>query len=456
MNRKVNPFRIILSLLIVQSMCISPVFVNAQPNSPLWDWQNLDILIEASDIDTSDYSVFTDYLKQFGQDPAEYLVDKCKKHQLVILGESHHRIEYERFMRDIIPDLYHKAGVRYIVFESIILTHNGKTETLVTAKDWNRSLAMEIARADGYSDWGDQEYWDILKAIWKLNQTLPEGSEPMHAIGMEIPKDYKLDKLWRRNKLEDKNLIARAESQHLFEMLRDENMAAAVKQYVLNKGGKGLVIVGMNHSFTHYEQTVLRIKDSSYAMPFSNSPEGFMNTWPRFGRILYKEYGDRIFQITLHALHPSPKHFLKQFSVLEEEGLDPAVHQLLSLTVPTEQPILPDLLEKIMSVRDHAPVGFDVVNSPYANLRDRFSSYFYFQPSVRFSDLSRGFIYLMPWRELTWATWMEGYISQDLYDNNKIYRMYYDLLYSREWKNARDIDNWYRDEWLQINASNKK
>jgi hypothetical protein len=46
---------------------------------------------------------------------------------------------------------------------------------------------------------------------------------------------------------------------------------------------------------------------------------------------------------------------------------------------------------------------------------------------------------------------MEGYISQDLYDNNKIYRMYYDRLYGREWKNAQEIDNWYKEGWRKFN-----
>lgn len=424
--------------------------VLAQNNNLTINWDNLDILLEASDIDSSDYDIFVDYLDNYGQEPTDYIVEKCKTHQLVILGEWHHLIEYERFVRDIIPDLYYKAGVRYIVFESIIVTHNGKTEALVTGKEYDESLALEIAQADGYSDWGDKEYWDILKAIWELNINLPKDSEPMHAIGMEIPKDYKLDKLWQRNQIENKDLIARAESQHLLEMLRDENMAAAVEQYVLNKGGKGLVLVGQNHSFTHYSQPFPNVHDPFWTMPFSNKVDAVIIKWPRMGTILYQEYGDRIFQIGLHGPHTSPRSVTEELSSLTKQDDDSLLFRFLSASSPQEQPVIQDLVEKIMTERGNVPVGFDVVNSPFANLRDRRSYYFHFQPSVRLSDLNRGYIFLKPWKDLTFSSWMEGYVSQDLYDNNKIYRMYYDLLYHQDWKNAQEIDNWYRDSWLKL------
>ncbi|MBN1969695.1 MAG: hypothetical protein JW870_10035, partial [Candidatus Delongbacteria bacterium] len=76
---------------------------------------------------------------------------------------------------------------------------------------------------------------------------------------------------------------------------------------------------------------------------------------------------------------------------------------------------------------------------------------FHFQPSIKFSDVCRGYIYLKPWEDMTFSSWLDGFISEELYNHNRTYRLYYDRLYKEQWKDAKEIDTWYKEQWLKYN-----
>ena len=58
-------------------------------------------------------------------------------------------------------------------------------DDLVTGKEYNDALQLEIARSQGWKAWGEKEYWDVLKTVWKLNQSLPVNSRKMRVIGLD-------------------------------------------------------------------------------------------------------------------------------------------------------------------------------------------------------------------------------------------------------------------------------
>ncbi|MBN2286134.1 MAG: hypothetical protein JXI43_06780 [Tissierellales bacterium] len=419
-----------LYLVIIFSP-IQSMYLFAQVNQQRHCWYDLSLTVEASQLDTADYLIFQKYLDESSQEPSQYVVEKCKKHQIVILGEIHHQKEYLDFFKRTISDIYHKANVRYVVLEVPLVTHNGKLEKLVTGKNYDRELAWEIIRSEGFSDWGDKDYWEILETVWSLNQTLPQGNEPMRIIGVEINYDFKLFNLWAKNKLDDEELIALAESQHPLLLKRDELMAAAIDQYVINKKEKGIVLIGAAHSYTHYVQLTPNAWNRHYAMPCGNKDDDLLKFWPRMGNILYQQHGDSIFQILFHYPSFPPNKFF------------------ISDDYDGEEPCITQLIENIMAGRVDLPVGFDVINSPFGLLRDSQSYEFHFQPSVKFSDICRGYIYLKPWKDMTFSSWLDGFISEELYNHSRTYRLYYDRLYREQWKDAKEIDSWYKEQWLK-------
>ncbi|MCX5782899.1 MAG: hypothetical protein NTW04_00395, partial [Elusimicrobia bacterium] len=347
-----------------------------------------------------------DWLNKNGLPPLEYAVGKCKQHQLVIFGERHHTKEYLDFFNQLIPLAYHNAGVRYVVLEVSKYADNEKISKLIEGDSFDRNLALEIARNGPWPDWNNKEYWNVFETVWKLNKSLPEGQERMKVIGMDIDVDLALDSLLREGKLTDKKLIEKTKAAIPLIMARDELMTAAIEESVLKNDSKGIVLVGYNHSYTHYAQPSLS-KDRKY-----NGRD-----WPRMANILYRKYGERIFQIALHIKHLSPKEVFPAY-----EGAEPAII---------------DFIESIMALGGNKPVGFDVFTSPFANLKDKGSYYFYFQPWVKFSDISRGYIFLKPLKELTPCAAMDNFVTDKMF---KKYRAFYEKAYNRKFANVAEVN----------------
>jgi hypothetical protein len=133
--------------------------------------------------------------------------------------------------------------------------------------------------------------------------------------------------------------------------------------------------------------------------------------------LLHQKYGERIFQVGLHGPQMSPSVIDKAYKGRE--------------------PVLSTLIERIMSAGGGRAAGFDVVGSPFANIRDSLSYYYHWQPGVAFADISRGYIYLKPVKDLSPCGWMKNFISDEMFERS---RPYYEYAYGRKFQNAREVD----------------
>jgi hypothetical protein len=362
--------------------------------------------IEVSGIDASRISGFAKWLDEKGMDPVEYVVGKCREHQLVIVGESHYVKDQVEFFSKAAVEAYHKTGVRVIALECANAEDNEKIARLVNAAEYDIKLAYEIARSQNWGTWGYKEYWDVMKTVWELNRSLPAGSESMTVIGIDKAMDYQLDFLWREGKLKDQPaLMEKAEKQpSIYD--RDGWLADNLGQEILDKGRKGILLVGFNHSFTHYGQP-----------RWDKERKNVIGTWDRMGVLLYKKYGDKVCQVGYHLKHEAPMKL--------REG-DKGGEALLT-----------SFIEKIMAARGNKPAGFDVPGSPFAGLRDNYNYYFYWEPDVRLEDLYRGYIFLKPQKDLTRCGWLPDFITDEMFEKSKAY---YEYAFKRTFKNAREVD----------------
>lgn len=368
-------------------------------------WLELGSRVEASDIDPALYPQLADWLEKNGKSPLEYIIEKCKKHQLVIFGELHGIKDYTDLFLQIIPEAYHQAGMRYVILEAAKFEDNEKIATLIEGETFNRDLYLDIARGGAWGTWNYQEYWDALEVVWKLNRSLTAGAEHMKVIGMDVSADLQLNWLWQNGKLDDYALMAKAQRESLLLEKRDELMAAAIDLGVLRKGAKGMVWVGQNHSFTHYAQPLVN-KDG---VPYRE--------FQRMAYQLYQVYGDRIFQIAFHVRHDSPKVVFDGYKGGE--------------------PVFSSVIEKIMAVRDSRPVGWDVFISPFAGFRDKQSYNFFFLPRARFADICRGFIFLKPWDKLSSCRRIKNFVTEEMFKKGKIY---YETVYRRTFNSVKELN----------------
>lgn len=323
---------------------------------------------DVGDMNRADYSAYLAYLKQNGKSPIEYVVDKFKDHDVVILGEMHEVRENCKLFADLIDPLYHRAGVRYFAMEILRHKNTALANQLVTGKEYDQQLALRIFRDYAWPNWGYKEYMDIIKAIWELNSKLPPEAERFKVVALD-----KGD--WEAYDMPTSPFSKETED---FIKEHDTFMANVLAHEVLEKGGKALVQIGYMHSFVHYR---------------------LGETTPRFGYILHEKYGDRIFQVCLHQPHFGP--------------------EVLKGKPPKSMPVIIDFIEKIMRKNRNKPAGFDIDGSPFANLRDRKSLYFAFQEDTVFSDIAQGYIFIKPLNKLSKMTWVEGFISEENFERAK-------------------------------------
>lgn len=367
--------------------------------------RNPSSLIEVSSLEQSDQTTFAKWLDENSKDPVDYVVEVAQKHQITIFGEVHHMQDDLQFLNRIIPHLYHRAGITCIAMEACASEDNADLAKLVTAEQFDPELALRIARNQGWKAWGGKEYWDVFETVWRLNKSLPKSKMKMRVVGIDFNWDGPSFGLTTTG--DDRVGGPWWEKLRLFRLLndlplllkRDEIMARNVEKEIIEKGERGIVWVGLNHDYINYRQA--RVINGKV-----------ISEWSRMGFMLHHKYGDQVFHIRLHTSYNSP--------------------------------MIAKLIEKIATERENVPVGFDVVGSPFALLRNSDSGYFRFRPGVCFSDVASGYVFLKPENKLKRCEWLSGYISREMFVKNK---PFYEAKCGRKLRNAKEANKFIASKY---------
>jgi len=288
------------------------------------------------------------YLKQAGKTPVQYVQGKFAEHDLVILGETHQVYETCRLVSDLVEPLYQRAGVRLLLTEFVRNRNSERLHELLTAETWDAEAVHDVMRDWAWPTWGFAEYRDILHAAWKVNRARPEGTAPFRVVGLDNDWNqyaYAWSGLSRKDKFENR-------------MAREEHLVAVAEREAFAAKQKALVHIGFSHSLTGH---------------------GI-----RFGTVLTKNHGDRVFQVVMHSKLPA------------RGGVAP----------------LTGLLESIWVEAGSQPVGFDVVGSPLGMLRDRSCVFWNYLKNGRFQEMAQGYVLLAPVDALHKTTWIPGFINE--------------------------------------------
>ena len=356
-------------------------------------------------------SSFINWLNINSKTPEDYAIETASKHQLTLFGEMHENKDNLDFLNRIIPDLYYKAGVRCVAMEVMPATMNEKLRHLVNAPAFDRELQMQIARTGPWTIWGYKEYWDVLETIWKLNKNLPDDKLKMSIVGIDADWNGPDIALTFAGKDDASENVPFYERFRIFSSLkdfpkwayRDGIMAYNVKKEILDKGIKGIVWIGDAH--TKLKCGTLNIQN--------NKP---VSLQARFGLMLYEKYKDKIAQIVMW-------NTMRNF--------------LLSDDPPPS--VLDSLFEGIMAKRNNQPAGFTIDGSPFGNLHDTTAMFFNKYPALCLSDVMQGVIFFKPFKERREITWMQGYLSEKTFMENK---PFYKLKFNKNMKfrNAKELN----------------
>jgi hypothetical protein len=306
----------------------------------------------------------------------------------VVLGEAHEVSDHLIFLAESLPALYKNADVRCLGLEVCNAEDNERIERLITAREYDRQLALEIARSQNWGIWGFKEYWDLLEAAWNLNRELPTGEKRMRVIGIDRRADMCLFSKWQMGIAKDESEIEQAKE--LLPIIRDRDllMAERVEKEIIDKGDRGIVLVGGMHAHTHYRQPKI-----------DENKECHDDLPGRMAYILRERYDDKVFAIMLYFVWITPK--------------------LIDPKYPHERAKMSDFLDLLMERRGNVPVAFDLHASPLAHLRDEISYYFHYQPGVALGDVCRGYTFFKPWCELERCAWIDDFIRPEFFAKHR-------------------------------------
>ncbi|MFC1604079.1 hypothetical protein ACFL5F_03535 [Planctomycetota bacterium] len=355
------------------------------------DWLGSDEPIRGNQVSQKDYPYLARWVDRHAKPAQKYIIQLFETRQIVIFGEEHNVKEHKDFVIDLIPRLYHEAGVRCIGWEFSWYSQNKQLEELINAPTYDDNAVLQFAR-ERSPDWNSTEHWEIIKAVWKLNQSLKPGSEKMRLIGLpdyvDIPKSYVLLKTKSANSPEFQEMI----KEHIN---HDKGMAQHVEEEILQKEQKGFLFFGMGHDWTQYQYP----------------PEAtFGISYKSMGNYLKEKYGDKIFQIRAQA------------------SSDPHV------------------IAQVMKRRDHISIGFNMQASPFANI---LVPVYKGAPDVPWSKLAEGYLYLGPRVKFHRNTPIKGFVNEKMFHK---YKQYYEVDYGRSFNNAEEVDEYLQqNRWPRAN-----
>jgi hypothetical protein len=353
--------------------------------------------VEIDSDSTIDLGPYADYLKVSAKPPEDYVVEKFRTHDVVLLGEAHQIREDCELIERLIEPLYHRAGVNTLAMEIVKAKRTEEINRWLIAPSCDEARLVQIFRED-YFYWGFQEYLNILKSVWKFNHSRATGEEPFRVMGIQpdmnifdvdcgsLPaKVLQFPKLLRMEELYAQPILAKVLEQHQ----------------------KVLVQVGYFHTFQNYRQP--KVIDGKMYGEVARV---------RMGQLLKEKLGDRVFQISMHVSHGSPDRYSD------------------SLQTPVLR-----LLERLYGVNGNVPIGFDIIGSPFAMLRDTCSWLFRYQKHVTLSDMAQGYILQAPFEELHAVKWVDGFVNASNFEHLRTYALQRQLMTENEGRSPEALQH---------------
>ena len=305
------------------------------------------------------------YLKDHWRSPEDYVVSKFKDHDLVFIGEIH-RVKHDPLLiQALIPKLY-KAGIYNLGMEFANYSDQAQIDQLIAAPQYDEDAARRFL-FNQFTTFGYKEYMDIFRAAWALNRSLPKGAPPFRVVGLNYAPNWKLVTV-PNDQLTDEQRKA-----IFYNGSGDLFMARVVLKEFIQKDQKALIYSGIHHAFTRYLQPVYDLTKKKL--------NGLAND--RLGSYVYLKVANRAFTVFLHApwqsTETSPSHL--------REG----------------PPVGGEIDAVLASFKDRR-VGFDVVGSPFGQLRDPNTYYALGHDDFKLEDFCDGYIYQKPFKDYEGVT----------------------------------------------------
>jgi hypothetical protein len=312
-----------------------------------------------------------EYLKNNWKSPEQYIIDKFKERDVILLSEDHALKHNLEMARDLIPLLY-QAGVYNFGMEFGAEEDQPLLDSLVNAPEYDENTARRIMFNYNVG-WVFNEYMDIYKAAWKLNRSLPAGARKFRVLNISYRYNWAVcDSNYFG--IRTPGLISRIFSKGNTEFFR----ANLIKKQILDKKEKILVLAGFGHSYTRYKTPYYDYREKDF----------YRFDTHRMGNILYGYAPGKVYTILLH--YPFDGKTLGWATQYAPAG---------------------GAIDKVMERFRDKRIGFDLVNTPFGNLHDT-SAYSIGYPDFRLNDMADGYIFQKPFEQYEGCTIDQHFLTE--------------------------------------------
>lgn len=328
------------------------------------------------DVDPEVKAKLIKYIENNYLTPEDYIINKFRDHDIIFIGEWH-RIKHDvQLIQNLIPRLY-DAGIYTLATEYARREDQYLIDSLLYGKQYNQKLAEKITFLQ-FVHWGYQEYVDIFKAAWQLNQNLPAGSRKFRILGLNDSLDWSIIKTQEdRENDEIKKRVWQGGGEYFW--------AQVILNEVVAKGEQALVYSGIHHAFTEYQQPIYNVSENKF-IRFETA---------RMGNFVFKQIGKSAVTIFLHAPWVSAEGYSKK-AVYPVDGVIDAVMAELP---PSDQ-----------------RVGFDTKGSPFGELTSQTSFYKYGYDIFTLEMFCDGYIFQKPFSKYEGVTPIKGFVNAENLD----------------------------------------
>jgi len=302
------------------------------------------------------------------KDSIEYVLEKLKTHDLVMIGERHWTHEEPMFLQEILRHCYDRSPINYLYLEFGRFVDQSKLELFLSSASYDPRPVIEILRDSYELGWGYQEYLDIFRLVYEMNQSSPP-SQRVEIILTAGPPD-EID-LWAslqeflhtpiRMQEDKKNRLVG----WLDDALRDRDrfMASIIEATLLQyQGLKGIFYGGYAH-----------IRKNMHKKDYGR-------VHLKLGGLLDQAYPGRVFSITLHQM--------------PRDWADPRSN---------------DIVETLLE-RSGRPIGFDLSDHQVGDLRTFYSGII---ESEKLRQMFDGYIILNRNRDYNRCAFVPGFYDDE-------------------------------------------
>lgn len=191
------------------------------------------------------YDTYVKYLKEKGKAPTDYVIDKLKRYNIVMIGEDHWLKDHPQFISELIKAIREDGSVEldYLAIEFGNAGDQQLADEFIASDTYREDLAIKILQ-DGpdFCGWPYKDVLDIFKTVWEENKKYPER-KPIKILLTDNP--------YRIKQMDGESFGFLLEQDIEFlagRISRDRYMARILEERVIANDLKAIYYCGAGHS----------------------------------------------------------------------------------------------------------------------------------------------------------------------------------------------------------------